>query len=250
MDNTTTPNLRMLLLLEAIGNSTKALTIAELATILELPKPTTHRLVKTLLREGFLEKHGLQLAIAKRTAILASNLSLKHPSNVARHHILQSLARASKETVNFVIPTEKGMTYSDRVETDWHFRVMLPIGTYVPFYCTASGKTFLASLRKQPLEKLIENITFDRHTSHTITDKQTLLAEIKKVRKQGYAIDDEEFYHDMLAIAVPVYDQTGHYVGALAIHGPKSRFSQEKALRMLGALKQAGDDLGDVLFER
>lgn len=249
MDNATTPNLRMLLLLEALGNNPKAISVAELAKTLELPKPTTHRLVKTLLREGFLEKQGLQIAIAKRTAVLASNLAMRNPSNVIRHHILQSLARDSKETVNFVVPTEKGMTYSDRVETDWHFRVMLPIGTYVPFYCTASGKTFLASLRKQQLEKLIKNISFDRHTSQTITDEAALVREIKQVRKQGYALDNEEFYHDMLAIAVPVTNTAGHYVGALAIHGPKSRFDQTKALSMLEPLHLAGDDLSKALFE-
>ena len=113
-----------------------------------------------------------------------------------------------QETVNFVVPTENGMVYTDRVETDWHFRVMLPVGTGVPFYCTASGKTYLASLRKSQM-RLIDNIEMTRFTDNTITDAHALLENIKQVRKQGYAIDDEELYRGMLAIAVPFMRQQG-----------------------------------------
>ena len=247
MTSSTTPNLRLLFLLEEIANAARPLSVAELATLLDLPKPSTHRLVKTLLTEGFIEKHGQQIVIAKRAITMASNLTLKNPGNIVRHQILESLARASKETINFVVPTENGMTYSDRVETDWHFRVMLPVGTYVPFYCTASGKTFLASLRKSQMLTLIENMEMTSFTDKTITDKDELIAAIKQVRKQGYSIDDEELYRDMLAIAVPVHAPTGHYCGAIAIHGPKSRFPLEKAISFLPALEQAAEDLSHAL---
>ena len=248
MTSSITPNLRLILLLEKISNAARALSIAELSQLLDLPKPTTHRLIKTLVQEGFLEKQGQQIAIAKRTTIMASNLVVKNPGNMVRHQILQSLARSSKETINFVVPTDEGMTYSDRVETDWHFRVMLPIGSYVPFYCTASGKTFLASLRKTQLERLIDHLTLKPHTANTITDRDELLKSVKQVRKQGYSIDNEEFYNDMFAIAVPVVNPTGHYCGAIAIHGPKSRFDHARAMTFLGELKQASQAISDALF--
>ena len=248
MTQVTSPNLRLLFLLEEIANAARPMSIAELSTLLDLPKPSTHRLVKTLLREGFLEKQGKQLVVAKRSITMASNLTLKNPGNMVRHQILESLARDSKETINFVVPTDSGMTYSDRVETDWHFRVMLPIGTYVPFYCTASGKTFLASLRKTQLERLIDHLTLKPHTANTITDRDELLKSVKQVRKQGYSIDNEEFYNDMFAIAVPVVNPTGHYCGAIAIHGPKSRFDHARAMTFLGELKQASQAISDALF--
>ena len=141
------------------------------------------------------------------------------------------------------------MNYTDRVETDWHFRVMLPIGTYVPFYCTASGKTFLASLRKSQIQSLTSSMNLKTYTSNTITDHEALIKQVKLVRKQGYAIDDEELYDDMLAIAVPVHTATGHYCGAIAIHGPKSRFSLERALSFLPDLKAASQDISKALFD-
>lgn len=249
MTSASTPNLRMLTILETIANAPSSVTIADLAIALSLPKPTMHRLIKTMLMEGFLEKQGQQITIAKRAVLMASNLTLKNPGNVIRHHILRSLARKSQETINFVVPTEDGMTYSDRVETDWHFRVMLPVGTYVPFYCTASGKTYLASLRKSQLDKLVDSLTLTANTANTITDKKALIDAVRTVRKQGYAIDNEELYKDMLAIAVPVLTHTGHYCGALAIHGPTSRFTQERAVSFLPDLLQASQDITDALFK-
>ena len=115
--------------------------------------------------------------------------------------------------------------------------------------CTASGKSFLASLRKSQLDRLIDNLTLSAKTDNTITDKATLLRAVKQVRKQGYSIDDEELYRDMLAIAVPVWSPTSHYCGAIAIHGPKSRFPLERAMTFLPALQKASEDISVALFD-
>lgn len=248
MEANASPNMRMLLVLEALSRSDGPVTIADLSDKIGLPKPTMHRIVKTLLSEGFLEKQGQQIAIGKRTLVLSANMTLKNEGNLVRHTIMQRLASKVQETVNFVVPTETGMVYTDRIETDWHFRVMLPVGTGVPFYCTASGKTYLASLRRSQLVRLCEQITFTPYTHNTITDAHALLENIKQIRRQGYAIDDEELYQDMLAIAVPVFTPQNHYCGALAIHGPKQRFSLDRALASLPELQQASRDICDALF--
>ena len=249
MSQDTSPNMRMLHVLEAIANAQNPPSVAELSSQLQLPKPSMHRLIKTLLLEGYLEKQGQQLTIAKRTVAMASNLTLKNPGNVIRHHIMRNLATKTQETINFVVPTETGMTYADRVETGWHFRVMLPVGSDVPYYCTASGKTYLASLRKSQLIRLVDHLPLEGRTSHTITDKTKLIDSIKQVRKNGYALDDEELYDNMLAVAVPVYTPHNHYCGALAVHGPKTRFHFERALSFLPDLKQAADDIAHALFD-
>ena len=249
MKQDTSPNMRMLYLLEAIANAPNPITVAELSQQLHLPKPSMHRLVKTLLLEGYLEKQGQQLTIARRTVAMASNLTLKNPGNVIRHHIMRNLAEKTQETINFVVPTETGMTYADRVETGWHFRVMLPVGSDVPYYCTASGKTYLASLRKSQLVRLVDHLNLEARTPHTIIDKNKLIDTIKQVRKNGYALDDEELYENMLAVAVPVYTPSQHYCGALAVHGPKSRFGFERALSFLPDLKKASEDIAQALFD-
>jgi DNA-binding IclR family transcriptional regulator len=153
--------------------------------------------------------------------------------HIARRQILLNIANTVKETVNFVVPEASGMNYIDRVETDWAFRIQLPIGTNVPFHCTASGKCFLASLSP---------------TKRMHIRQAALLSELKQVSKQGYALDQEEFMDGMVAIAVPVKDNHGRFAAALAFHGPTQRISIENALARKDILAVAAKQLADSLF--
>ena len=140
------------------------------------------------------------------------------------------------------------MNYIDRVETDWAFRIQLPIGTNVPFHCTASGKCFLASLAPKKRKAMIDAMDLKAHTRRTHVRQETLLAELKQVSKQGYALDQEEFMDGMVAIAVPVKDNHGRFSAALAFHGPTQRISIENALARKDILTEAAKQLADSLF--
>ena len=117
------------------------------------------------------------------------------------------------------------MNYLDRIETNWPFRVQLPVGTNVPFHCTASGKCFMASLSKAARYRFVLGLNLEKLTDKTFINSEELLIELEKIAKQGYAIDDEEFMDGMRAISVPVTDNTGRFVAALAFHGPSQRLS-------------------------
>jgi DNA-binding IclR family transcriptional regulator len=122
------------------------------------------------------------------------------------------------------------MIYADRVETNWPFRVLLPVGTHVPFHCTASGKTYLASLPAAKRRTLLASLDLRAYTSCTHRSIDTLEDELLRVSKNGYALDMEEFHEGMIAIAVPVLDSHRRYVAALGMHGPKQRFDLDNAL--------------------
>ena len=126
-----------------------------------------------------------------------------------------------------MVPEESGMHYLDRIDTNWAFRVQLPVGTNVPFHCTASGKCFLASLSKFARKKFVLALNLEKLTDKTFVDVDELMEELDQISKQGYSIDDEEFMDGMRAIAVPVTDNSGRFVAALAFHGPSQRLSIE-----------------------
>ena len=142
------------------------------------------------------------------------------------------------------------MNYIDRVETDWAFRIQLPIGTNVPFHCTASGKCFLASLSPKKRLAMIQAMDLNAHTKRTHVKQETLLSELKQVSKQGYALDQEEFMDGMVAIAVPVNDNHGRFAAALAFHGPTQRISVENALARKDILTKAAKQLAESLFSK
>ena len=167
--------------------------------------------------------------------------------HILRHQILVELAQKTGETINYVVPEDDGMSYLDRVETGWAFRVQLPIGSHVPFHCTASGKTFLASLESRKRKAFAHGLTLEQKTPKTITDPDTLLKELSAVSKNGFAIDNEEFMDGMVAIAVPVMDKSGRFLAAIACHGPNIRLSAENLRGFLGDFNSAVDKMRRVL---
>lgn len=243
-------NLRTLLLLEVLGRSDRAMTATEINEALDLPKQTVHRLCATLEENGFIARQGnsKKYQVARRLRDLGSGLLYNSRDHMVRRQILQKVARQVGETVNYAVPRDSGMGYLDRVETDWAFRIQLPIGTNVPFHCTASGKTFLASLSPRGREIFVRALTFEAMTPHSHVSADSLLAELAEIRRNGYALDREEFMEGMVAIAVPVTDHAGRYVAALAFHGPTQRITLSEAVSRKDLLQDAALQLRDALF--
>ncbi len=243
-------NLRTLRILEILGQSDEPMSPTEINRLLGLPKQTVHRLCKTLLMEGYLvrETNGKRLRPARRLRSLASGILFASRFHISRHQVLLDVAAQVEETVNFVVPEEKGMTYLDRVETDWPFRIQLPIGTHVPFHCTASGKTYLASLQPAARKAAVEALRLEKLTENTLDNAESLMLELDKVAKQGFALDNEEFVAGMVAIAVPVKDDNNRYCAALAFHGPTQRLSIEVAKANIDLLVNASRRLSNAIF--
>ena len=238
-------NLRTLRILEILGNADHPLTPTQINLELGLPKQTIHRLCKTLVDEGYLTADGKSKGLrpGRRLRSVASGILFTSQFHIGRHQILEDVAERVSETVNFVVPQAEGMIYLDRVETDWPFRIQLPIGTHVPFHCTASGKTFLASLPPKTRKSMVNSLPMKPLTPNTLVDRDTLLEELALVRKRGYALDNEEFVEGMVAMAVPVKDADRRYVGALAFHGPVQRVDLELAISQKDILLKGAERL-------
>lgn len=243
-------NLRTLLILEILGKSDQPMTATEINDHIGLPKQTVHRLCATLEENGFLTRPGnsKKYQVARRLRDLGAGLLHNSRDHIARHQILRRVSEHFGETVNFAVPGDTGMNYLDRVETDWPFRVQLPIGSSVPFHCTASGKAFLSSLTPKARAAMVDALDLKKMTDHTLATRESLLKELQQVRKQGYALDREEFIEGMVAIAVPVIDAHGRFIAALAYHGPAQRMSLEDAVANREVLQLAADKLSSTLY--
>lgn len=243
-------NLRTLLILEVLGKSDRALTATEINEEIGLPKQTVHRLCTTLEQEGFLTRQGTskRFQAARRLRDLGAGLLHNSRSHIARHQILVDVARQVGETVNFVAPEAEGMNYIDRVETDWPFRIQLPVGTHVPFHCTASGKSFMASLAPKARESFVASLELQKLTPMTRIDSGALLSELAQIARQGYSLDHEEFVEGMVAAAVPVRDDKGRFIAALAVHGPTQRIEDAEEIARSGVLQAAAIRLRRMLF--
>ena len=189
MGDKTPPNIRLLRIVEILSKHGKPISPTELNAELGLPKQSIHRLCNTLIEAGFLEKSERKLRPSARLLSIASGLGRLGVEHMGCHQILQNVSAEFGETVNLVRPEKAGMMYIDRVETNWPFRVLLPIGTHVPFHCTASGKTYLASLPKAKRAAIIASLDLVKLTDNTIISVDRLEDEIAQIRQQKFALD-------------------------------------------------------------
>ncbi len=244
-------NLRLLLLLEEVAKAGVPVTPSTVNEVLGLPKPTIHRLFATAEAEGFLQRDldGRSYSPGRRMRLLANNTLSSERVRTVRVAVMRALALRVGETCNLAIPEREGMYYLDRVETHWPLRIQLPVGTQVPFHCTASGKMYLSTLRMDYLERFLRNHQFDELTKRTITDPDMLKRELEKVRDRGYATDDEEFMDGMTAIAVPVLDHRGRLLSTLSIHAPEQRRTVPDLISNLDPLREAALELSEVVSQ-
>jgi len=244
-------NLRLLYLLEVVARHGRPSSPVALGEELGLPKPTVHRLLATAEAEGFLQRDvdGRSYGAGPRLRRISINTLSSERLRSERMRILRDLAEEVGETCNLAAPGREGMVYLDRVETHWPLRIQLPVGTQVPFYCTASGKMYLSSLRPEKLDRLLSMTPREPRTDHTITDANALKDELDITRRRGYATDNGEFMDDMTAIAVAVCDDQGRLLTTLSIHAPTPRSTLDKIISYHDRLRAAADQLEEIARE-
>lgn len=242
-------NLRMIMILEEIGRVGHPVTPTEVNAGLGLPKPTIHRLFATLEAEGFLQREldGRSYTPGRRLRRMSSNVLSSLRVRTARLAVLTALAEEIGETCNIAVPDRDAMVYLDRVETKWPLRIQLPIGTTVPFHCTASGKMYLSTLKASHLERYLGAAKLAARTPSTIIDRDRLRDEIALTRERGYGVDNEEFMVNMVALAVPIADDQGRLLSTLSFHAPAMRVSVEAAAGHFERLRAAAAELSKLI---
>ncbi|WP_276210447.1 IclR family transcriptional regulator [Heyndrickxia coagulans] len=112
----------------------------------------------------------------------------------------------------------------------------------IPLHSTAVGKVMLAFQSPEEIERLLKDYQFTQHTANTITDKETLLRG-KKVRQQGYAVDNQENEQGMRCIAVPIRDFDNKVIAAISISTLVSRVNVRELERYIHLLMRKGSEL-------
>ena len=239
---------RVLELLELVARMDRPATVQEITELSGLPKATAYRICSALEGDGYLRKEfgGRGLVAGPRLLGLAQSLIGGSSQAAARHAILASAAKRIGETCNLSIPKDGAMVYLDRVEAEWPLRLQLPVGTKVPFYCTAGGKLFLSSLPPGPRAALLRSLALKPQTLNSITDQASLEAALDVIRANQVGTDNEEFLDGMVAVAVPVTDASGRFFAALAVHAPVMRMNLEQAMEHVSVLREAADELSDL----
>lgn len=239
------PNRKVFSVLKAVAKADRPLALSELTVLLDLPKPTIHRILHVLENDGLLEREdgGRRFGAGRRLLEFAFDVIASSVRMAPRHTILEALCKRTGETCNLGIMVSNQVVYIDRVESKWPFGLRFEPGSRVPLHCTAIGKLFLSSLAGDRRESVIEAISLDRYTGNTIVDPRELARELERIEGAGFAIDDQEFLAGVVCLALPIRNATGQMIAGLAISAPQARLNLKKALQHVPALRAAAKQL-------
>ena len=243
-----TPTLRLFALLEVIASKDQLFSLQALAEATGLPKPTLHRMLQQLEAACLLQREGdgRHYGTGVRLRRLAENLLMNDSHHGARHAVLRHLVEEIGESCNITTLSGGEVVYLDRVETAAPLRFYLHPGSRVPVHCSASGKIFLAQMTPAQRDRLLAHALLERFTPNTLTDLGKLERELKRVRREGFAMDDEEFLPGLLCLAVLVPAAGRPSNLCVAVQAPIMRLTPAKARALLPALQRAADALGEI----
>ncbi len=214
------------------------LTVAEISKRLKYSQSKTYRMVRTLVRHGFLEEvdgsakysPGLN---ALRLGFLAQQ---RFNISVIARPFMKELCSFTKETV--FLTTLNGMRgiCLERVESDDPIRwTAFQPGQEIPLHSGAPSKLLMASLSEEDWDRIIAEEGLKQYTPNTITNINRLKAQLKEIREKECVFSDQELYRGVRAVAAPILNGIGEVVAALSIAGPVYRINKKK-LRFLGKL--------------
>lgn len=216
--------------LELFTSENSSLSLIEIVTSLKLNKSRIFRVLSTLETMGYLEhdpatrRYRPSLKVLQLGFTAINSLQVRQ---VARPY-LERLAQEGGETVSLCVLDGTNVIYIDRVRNRAIVGVLLDIGSHVPAHCTTMGKVLLANLMPGDLKKLLKSAELTQYTTRTITNRQALLSELSKVRKNGYAICDGELAVGLRAAGAPIRDHSQKTVAAMNVSGSVTTISLQR----------------------
>lgn len=216
---------RALSILEMLADNPDGIGIIELSQKINLPKSTSHRLLKTLISNDFVyqnkenERYHVSMKLAQLSSNIIENIDLRQ---IVRPYIEQ-LSQAVNEVIHLCIRDDNSVVYIDKVESNRTLRMFSQIGKRAMLHCTGVGKVLLSGLTDEQIKEIINQTNLTKFTESTIVSVDDLFQEIETIRVNEYALDREEHEEGIYCISVPIKDYTGHIVAAFSISGPVER---------------------------
>jgi DNA-binding IclR family transcriptional regulator len=236
--------------LEVLARSNTGLTLRELVTNSGLPKSSVHGLVMTLQRCGYLYRNQRtsRYLFARKLLMLAnnalSNLELRDQADP----YLRALSRQTHLPIHLgivecdeaVVVAKVACSVNSSAIASW-------VGKRFELHCTGLGKALIAAWTEPELERLVRVRPFSRHNDNTISSLKKLKENLAKVRRLGFAFDDEEDVLGFRCIGVPICDAGGKVIAAISASGTISEITDEAVDAIASEMRLAGVELAKAL---
>lgn len=239
---------RAVAVLELLAESDTPLALADICELMKVHKSTAHRSLMVLERSALIERTrdnrfrlGLKLYELGNRAV--EQIDLRERIRPHFRHLASQLG----ETVHLGVLQKSSVIYLEKIEPNRRVCMSSKTGSSNPAYCTSMGKAMLAFLPEDLLEQTISKIKFVRYTTKTIGSREELLKSLGRIRRRGYAIDDEEIEIGVRCVGAPVFDDNHFPIAAVSISGPSARIRLQNLPVIAEHLLRCCDDISSSL---
>lgn len=226
---------RGLAILEVLAEATE-LSLSDLARRVEITPTTASRLLATLKRRSFVTQTdtGLFQVGTKALTVGAAVMRSYRLDQVS----IPSMMRLSDElgeTISLGIRDGDSLIYIEQVEGRSAVHARVRIGRRMPLYATAGGKVLLSNYWESALDNIIGKGPFPALTAQTKIERAAILNEVSFARRNGWALDNEEYEENLCCAAAPIRDRHNEIVAALCV----SRLAVKSPCKELEAVAPA-----------
>ena len=226
--------------LEIIASAGGTITLSDLAERAELPQPTIHRLVRTLLGMGYVRQLPDRRYALGPKLIRLGESAAQQLGAWSRPHLTQLVERTG-ETANIAVLDSDMAVYVAQVPSPHTMRMFTEVGRRVYPHCTGVGKALLMQLPNDAVRSLLDRTGMPASTENSHTTPDALIRDLELSRARGYTVDEGEQEVGVRCFAVPVADAPT--LTALSVSGPAARITLKSATQIAPLLKQEARDL-------
>lgn len=231
-------------ILEQLSSSPSPLGLTEIAHATGMSKSTVHRLISSMCARQYVEKHSdntysIGYKLVETVSLHINNLELLTEAKPFLSDIMRELGLTS----HLGILDGCDVIYLEKMDVYPGTRLYTQVGYRSPAYCSSMGKCLLACLSGDELEDTLFGCEFKKYTKNTITDIQEFRRYLKVVRRQGWAMDNEEYQEGHRCVGAPVFDYRGSPVAAISASGSILQLSDEKLHQVIAEVQKAAVNL-------
>lgn len=220
--------------------------VSEIATEIGVHKSTAFRLLGALEERELVEqthdrgKYRLGFGILRLAHAVPGQLDVAQQGR----EVCEKLAADVGETVNVAVLRSHFAVNVEQVRGPTAVGTHNWVGEMTPLHATSSGKVLLAHMAPRARQDLVRSAGLERFTTHTITDAEELLQQLRLVAHDGFAVSIEEYEEGLTAVAAPIRDHAGEVIAALSVSGPVYRLTAERARDITPMVVAAADEIG------
>lgn len=226
-------------ILQAIAGAEEEIGTLEISAAVGLHISTVFRFLQTLAKARVVEQNAATGKYRLGLTLLTWGMQVLRQIDLRReaHPLLRALSEKTGETVHMTIYDRDAAIYIAKIEGTVPLRGFSEIGKGGPLHCTGVGKVLMAALSDKELAELLHRYPLQRFTPNTISERAELRTELKQIRAQGYALDNEEHEPGIRCVAAPIRNHTGAVVASISLAGRTTSVTLQRVPELIEVIK-------------